>query len=56
MFYGTNKTNRTKHKFHKSFLDISHIQSKCGKRIRILCGILSVPHNIVKDPNKVMQC
>ena len=32
--------------FHKIFLDIPHIQSKCG--------ILSVPHNIVMDLNNVM--
>ena len=29
--------------------DIPHIQSECGEHPRILCGILSLPHNIVKD-------
>ena len=40
--------------FHVLILDISHIQFDCGKYPEILCGLLSVPQNIVKDLNNVM--
>ena len=47
MFYGTDNISLV-------FLDIPHIQSKCGEYPKILCGILLVPQNIVMDLNKVM--
>ena len=39
---------------HKIYLNISHIQTKCGKYHGIFCGLLLVPHNIVMDLNNVM--
>ena len=40
--------------FHKIFLDIFHIQIKYGDLLKIFHGILSVPENVVMDPNNVM--
>ena len=34
--------------------NIPHIQEECEKYLGILCGILSVPHNIVIVLNNVM--
>ena len=36
------------------FPDTPQIQSECGEYLRILHGIISVPHNIVMDLNNVM--
>ena len=41
--------------FHVVFPDIPHIQTGCGKYSGILCGILSVPQNIVMDLNNMMD-
>ena len=40
--------------FHKIFPNTFHIQSEFGKYQELLCGILSVTHNIVMDLNNVM--
>ena len=34
--------------------NIPHIQTKCGKHSVLLCGILSIPQNIVMDLNNVI--
>jgi hypothetical protein len=44
MFCGTDNTPQKK----------IHIQPKHGEYSRIFHGILSVPHNIVMDPNNVV--
>ena len=38
----------------QNILKLSHIQTKCGKYMRIFHEILSVPHNIVMNMNSVM--
>ena len=35
--------------FHVVILGFPHIHFECGEYLGILCGILSVPHNIVMD-------
>ena len=41
---------------HTIFPDIPHIQSsiECGEYPKILCEILSIPHNNVMDLNNIM--
>ena len=36
---------------HIIFPNILHIQSECGKYLKIFCEMLSVPRNIVMDLN-----
>ena len=40
--------------FHIIFPHISHIHSECGEYAEILCGILSLPHNIVMNMNNAI--
>ena len=41
--------------FHKIFLNISHIQTECGKYSGIFYEILPIPQNIVMNLNDVMN-
>ena len=40
--------------FHEIFLNISHIQTECGKYLGIFSKTLSIPQNIIMDLNNVM--
>ena len=40
--------------FHEMFLNIFHIQTKCGKYMGTYYGNMSVPHNTAMDLNNVM--
>jgi hypothetical protein len=39
---------------HGIFLNTPHIQYECWEYPEILCGILSIPQNIIMDLNNIM--